>query len=178
MAKVTAKPHPQPMSNQSPLASKIFVPRPDWLRAATAIATTPSPKQMRMNVPMHSAASSPAVVARHPARFRRGCAAAAMAIPPGSTTGPKLDGPPRADQRDGRNSDRSASKESDRGNHMPQSLKTQQVISVRHPSGLLPLASLPGPSRRITVEPIRLPTHAPPPAVPQQPERVPERERP
>jgi hypothetical protein len=41
-----------------------------------------------------------------------------------------------------------------------------------------PLASLPGPSRRITVEPIRLPTHAPAPKVPAQPPRVPERERP
>jgi hypothetical protein len=52
------------------------------------------------------------------------------------------------------------------------------------PSGVIvmqrssdPLASMPGPSRRITVEPIRLPTHAPP-VRPEQPPRVPERERP
>ena len=48
---------------------------------------------------------------------------------------------------------------------------------LRTPSG-----TLPGPSRRITVEPIRIPTHAPrvtptrPPAVPKRPR--PERERP
>jgi hypothetical protein len=47
-----------------------------------------------------------------------------------------------------------------------------------------PLATLPGPSRRITVEPIRVPTHAPrvsppqPPAVPERPRRGPDRERP
>jgi len=39
-----------------------------------------------------------------------------------------------------------------------------------------PVASLPGPSRRITVEPIRMPTHAPPPAVPAPREQPPERE--
>jgi hypothetical protein len=39
-----------------------------------------------------------------------------------------------------------------------------------------PVSSMPGPSRRITVEPIRMPRHAPPPAVP--PRRLPERERP
>ena len=32
------------MISQSPLAAKISAPRPDWFRAATAIATTPSPK--------------------------------------------------------------------------------------------------------------------------------------
>jgi hypothetical protein len=40
-----------------------------------------------------------------------------------------------------------------------------------------PLATLPGPSRRITVEPIRLPTHAPPRVVPPKPP-VPDRDRP
>jgi hypothetical protein len=45
-----------------------------------------------------------------------------------------------------------------------------------------PSGTLPGPSRRITVEPIRIPTHAPrvtptrSPAVPERPR--PERERP
>jgi hypothetical protein len=38
-------------------------------------------------------------------------------------------------------------------------------------------ASLPGPSRRITVEPIRVPTRAPAPAVPKRPPAIPERER-
>ena len=54
---------------------------------------------------------------------------------------------------------------------------TYEVIAMQHVPGSLPLASLPGPSRRITVEPIRLPTYAPP-AVPKQPRRVPERESP
>src|SRR3954452_22077716 len=67
-AKATAKPQPQPMMSQSPLAAKIWPPRPDWLSAATAIATTPSPKQMRANVPRNSAASSPARPTRQPAR--------------------------------------------------------------------------------------------------------------
>jgi hypothetical protein len=52
---------------------------------------------------------------------------------------------------------------------------------MQHASVPLPLASLPGPSRRITVEPIRLPTQAPPAPVPprplpEAPERPPERE--
>jgi hypothetical protein len=46
---------------------------------------------------------------------------------------------------------------------------------MQQPLRPFPLASLPGPSRRITVEPIRLPTHAPPPSAPAQPRRVPER---
>lgn len=40
----TARDHPQAISSQSPLAAKISSPRPDWFRAATAMATTPSPK--------------------------------------------------------------------------------------------------------------------------------------
>jgi hypothetical protein len=48
---------------------------------------------------------------------------------------------------------------------------------MRHTFGPLPDASLPGPSRRITVEPIQLPTHTPP-VVPKQPHTVPERDRP
>src|SRR4051794_12857023 len=67
-AKATAKPQPQPMMSQSPLAAKIWPPRPDWLSAATAIATTPSPKQMSTNVPTNSAASSPARPTRQPTR--------------------------------------------------------------------------------------------------------------
>jgi hypothetical protein len=52
---------------------------------------------------------------------------------------------------------------------------------MQHASVPPPLASLPGPSRRITVEPIRLPTQAPPAPVPprplpEAPERPPERE--
>jgi hypothetical protein len=47
---------------------------------------------------------------------------------------------------------------------------------MQQPSRSLPLASLPGPSRRITVEPIRLPTHAPRAPVPP-PRRMPQRER-
>jgi hypothetical protein len=67
----TAKPQPQPMISQSPLAAKISVPRPDWLSAATAIATTPSPNAISTNVPSTSATSSPAVVRRHAAIVRR-----------------------------------------------------------------------------------------------------------
>src|SRR5438309_7648637 len=55
----TAIAHPQVMSSQSPDASKILVPRPDWLRAATAMATTPSPKAIRTMVPRNSAIQSP-----------------------------------------------------------------------------------------------------------------------
>ena len=47
---------------------------------------------------------------------------------------------------------------------------------MQQPSRSLPLASLPGPSRRITVEPIRVPTHAPRAPV-RQPRRMPQRER-
>ena len=63
-----------------------------------------------------------------------------------------------------------------RGQHQGR-FSHQKVIVMQHPSGPLPVASLPGPSRRITVEPIRLPTSVPP-AVPEQPPQVPERERP
>src|SRR3954468_19583959 len=52
------------MISQSPLAAKICDPRPDWFRAATAIATTPSPKQMSTNVPTSSETSSPPVERR------------------------------------------------------------------------------------------------------------------
>src|SRR6266567_293705 len=62
--KVTAIAHPQVISNQSPLATKIAVPRPDWLSAATAIATTPSPKQMSTKVPRNSADISPPLSSR------------------------------------------------------------------------------------------------------------------
>jgi hypothetical protein len=51
------------------------------------------------------------------------------------------------------------------------------VIVMQNVVGSQPIGSMPGPSRRITVEPIRLPTHAPP-AIPSQPRRVPEHERP
>src|SRR5919198_6580039 len=79
-ARVTAKNHPNPMINQSPLASKIFVPRPDWFSAATAIATTPSPNRMSTNVPKNSERYSPQAVARHPV-FPRTAPAAAIHSP-------------------------------------------------------------------------------------------------
>jgi hypothetical protein len=62
--KATASDHPQAISSQSPLAAKISSPRPDWFRAATAMATTPSPKAISTNVPRNSASSSPHTVAR------------------------------------------------------------------------------------------------------------------
>src|SRR3954454_15195771 len=68
------------MMSQSPLAAKICVPRPDWFRAATAMATTPSPKQMSTNVPRTSARYSPAVVLRKPARACRAEAEAVVAM--------------------------------------------------------------------------------------------------
>src|SRR5215208_6177838 len=64
--KVTANAQPQAMRSQSPLASKISSPRLDWLRAATAIATTPSPNAIRTKVPKNSAESSPQTVERQP----------------------------------------------------------------------------------------------------------------
>src|SRR5919107_3935810 len=68
--KATARAHPQAISSQSPLAAKISVPRPDWFRAATAMATTPSPKAIRTRVPRNSASSSPHTVARRRAVAR------------------------------------------------------------------------------------------------------------
>src|SRR6266516_6150727 len=55
---------PQVISSQSPLAAKIWLPRPDWLSAATAIATTPSPNAISTKVPRNSADSSPHTVCR------------------------------------------------------------------------------------------------------------------
>src|SRR5689334_297314 len=75
---VTARPQPQPMISQSPLAAKICVPRPDWLRAATAMATTPSPKEISTKMPRNSARSSPQVVCRQDARLRGAVAPAAI----------------------------------------------------------------------------------------------------
>jgi hypothetical protein len=48
------------------------------------------------------------------------------------------------------------------------------VIAMQQTSRAIPTGSLPGPSKRITVEPIRLPTHAPP-ATPVHPREEPER---
>src|SRR5690606_8764935 len=67
--KVTARAHPQVIRSQSPEARKIVVgsaARPEEFRAATAIATTPSPNMIRMNVPRNCASNSPQMVARHP----------------------------------------------------------------------------------------------------------------
>jgi hypothetical protein len=41
--------------------------RPDWFSAATAIATTPSPKAISVNVPRYSERNSPHTVCRHAA---------------------------------------------------------------------------------------------------------------
>src|SRR5215208_240877 len=78
--KVTAIAHPQVISSQSPLAAKIAVPRPDWFSAATAIATTPSPKQMSTKVPRNSADSSPQTVCRQRGRARAAPVARAVAV--------------------------------------------------------------------------------------------------
>src|SRR4051794_2590692 len=61
---VTARAHPQVINNQSPAARKIVVgvaARPDPGKPATAMATTPSPKEISTNVPRNSARSSPQV---------------------------------------------------------------------------------------------------------------------
>src|SRR5919197_3560188 len=70
MASTTATHHPQVMSSQSPDARKIvwlFTARPDWFSAATAIATTPSPKAISVNVPRYSERNSPHTVLRQAA---------------------------------------------------------------------------------------------------------------
>src|SRR5215211_969632 len=69
--KVTAIAHPQVIRSQSPEARKMvlsFAALPDWLSAATAIATTPSPKAIRTAVPKNSDESSPHIVDRQPVR--------------------------------------------------------------------------------------------------------------
>ncbi len=61
-AKATAIAQPQVISSQSPAAWKITVGpavRPDPGRAATAMATTPSPNAISTNVPKNSESSSP-----------------------------------------------------------------------------------------------------------------------
>ena len=62
MAKATAIAQPQVISSQSPAALKIVVGpavRPEPGSPATATATTPSPNEIRTNIPMNSAMSSP-----------------------------------------------------------------------------------------------------------------------
>src|ERR1700760_223157 len=71
---ITANIHPKTISNQSPVARKIvggddFKARPDWFSAATAIATTPSPNMIRVNVPKNSARYSPLAVFRQVPRL-------------------------------------------------------------------------------------------------------------
>jgi hypothetical protein len=56
---------PPVISSQSPLAANICSPRPAWFSAATAMATTPSPKAISTSVPRNSASSSPPTVRRH-----------------------------------------------------------------------------------------------------------------
>src|ERR671930_2654238 len=70
MASTTAMHHPQVIRSQSPDARKIVWlvwARPDWFRAATAIATTPSPKAISVNVPRYSERNSPHTVFRQAA---------------------------------------------------------------------------------------------------------------
>src|SRR5215510_16290653 len=70
MAMITAMHHPQVISSQSPDARKIVwsvAARPDWFRAATAIATTPSPKAIRTKQPRNSERPSPQTVFRQAA---------------------------------------------------------------------------------------------------------------
>src|ERR687887_1848284 len=70
MASTTAMHHPQVMSSQSPDARKIVwlvCARPDWFSAVTAIATTPSPKAISVNVPRYSDRNSPHTVLRQAA---------------------------------------------------------------------------------------------------------------
>src|ERR1035441_8619588 len=59
---MTANAHPKVISSQSPLAMKMVVgvaALPDPGRAATAMATTPSPNMIRVIVPRNSADNSP-----------------------------------------------------------------------------------------------------------------------
>src|ERR1700761_2739480 len=61
-AMATAIAQPQVISSQSPAARKIVVgvaARPDPGRAATAMATTPSPNAISTNVPKNSESNSP-----------------------------------------------------------------------------------------------------------------------
>src|ERR1700748_3229218 len=61
MANTTARAHPHVMSNQSPLPSRAVLEltvRPDPIKAHS-IATTPSPKLIRMKHPKNSAHNSP-----------------------------------------------------------------------------------------------------------------------
>ena len=51
-----------------------------------------------------------------------------------------------------------------------------EVMILNREPVAAPSASLPGPSRRITVEPLRVPVTAPPPSVPAKPAPEPERE--
>ena len=64
-AKATASPQPHAMISQSAWEANASLPRPDWLSAATTIATAPSPSEMMMNVPRNSATSSPSVDCCH-----------------------------------------------------------------------------------------------------------------
>jgi len=62
IAIATANPHPSVISSQSPLARKMVVgvaARPEPGKAATAMATTPSPNMIRTNTPKNSARHSP-----------------------------------------------------------------------------------------------------------------------
>src|ERR1043166_9896136 len=70
MPSTTATHQPQVMRSQSPDARKIVelvCARPDWFSAATAIATTPSPKAISVNVPRYSERNSPHTVLRQAA---------------------------------------------------------------------------------------------------------------
>src|ERR1019366_1209667 len=85
---ITAKAHPRVIRSQSPLAWKMVVgvaALPELFSAATAIATTPSPKQISTNVPKNSADNSPQRPCR-PNRCRPapciGRYSSATAIPP------------------------------------------------------------------------------------------------
>src|SRR5919204_511079 len=179
----TAKPHPQPIRSQSPEAWKINVPRPDWFSAATAMATTPSPKQMRTNVPRNSEMSSPGVVIRHAARGRMSPFPATAMLTPfalddrRSATG-ALQG------QNGHPPDRF---------HLLLAIAVKPLVSIggrvvmasqhlsmqfpvrgrrsRASGRGAPVGTLPGPSRTITVEPIQVPVIAPSPPQPAEPAR-------
>src|SRR5215831_1625166 len=83
MAKQTANAHPKVIRSQSPAPRSAvlgLIVRPDPINAQS-IATTPSPKQIRMNVPKNSAHRSPAVPLCHAAGLA-GAVSATATYPP------------------------------------------------------------------------------------------------
>src|SRR3954470_14996526 len=68
-ARATPTPQPVVISSQSPLAANACLPRSDWFRAATVIATEPHPNRMMIAVPSASDTNSPGTRCRQPSGF-------------------------------------------------------------------------------------------------------------